>query len=47
MSPLAARITACRQRFPGSNAGGPPYPHGLSQREVKVIRLIAVGSMNK
>jgi DNA-binding CsgD family transcriptional regulator len=45
MRPLAERVAALREQSQPGNLI-PVYPDGLSQREVEVLRLIAVGKSN-
>ena len=46
MRPLMERVVALRERAQSQPAPPPAYPDGLSQREVEVLRLIALGKSN-
>jgi DNA-binding CsgD family transcriptional regulator len=50
MAPVLARARDLAERLggaPASSAPPPPYPDGLTTREVEVLRLIAAGLTNK
>jgi DNA-binding CsgD family transcriptional regulator len=47
MKPLMQRVMALQERAEAEPARAPAYPDGLSQREVEVLRLIALGKSNQ
>ena len=47
MRPLRERVAALQERSESQPAGAPICPDGLSQREVKVLRLIAAGKTDR
>jgi DNA-binding CsgD family transcriptional regulator len=47
MKPLAAKLTALREKIAARRGGRPDYPDGLTEREVEVLRLIATGKSNR
>jgi DNA-binding CsgD family transcriptional regulator len=46
MKPLMQRVTARLEQLESQPAPAPAYPNGLTQREVEVLRLIALGRSN-
>ncbi|MFQ6025972.1 MAG: helix-turn-helix transcriptional regulator [Dehalococcoidia bacterium] len=46
MLPLVERVAAIQDRVKSLPAKAPVYPDGLSQREVEVLRLVALGKTN-
>jgi DNA-binding CsgD family transcriptional regulator len=46
MKPLMQRVTARLEQLESQPAPAPTYPNGLTQREVEVLRLIALGRSN-
>jgi DNA-binding CsgD family transcriptional regulator len=47
MHTLEERVVALRARVRSQSRTLPPYPCGLTQREVEVLRLIAIGKSNR
>jgi DNA-binding CsgD family transcriptional regulator len=47
MRPLTERVVALQERAQAQTAKTPAYPDGLTQREVEVLRLIALGRSNR
>ena len=47
MRPLMERVVALHERSESQPAKAPTYPDGLTQREVEVLRLIAVGKTDR
>lgn len=47
MNPLTARASALLQRLTSRGAKATAFPDGLSQREVEVLRLVALGKTNR
>jgi DNA-binding CsgD family transcriptional regulator len=47
MRPLMERVLTRRERVESQPDTPPSYPNGLSQREVEVLRLIALGRSNR
>ena len=47
MRPLTNRVGALRERAESQPTKAPPYPGGLTQREVEVLRLVAAGKTNQ
>jgi DNA-binding NarL/FixJ family response regulator len=47
MRALEERVVALRARVRSQPRSLPPYPCGLTQREVEVLRLIALGKSNR
>ena len=47
MLPLVDRVTALQKRAEAGPARDPSYPGGLTQREVEVLRLVAVGRTDR
>ena len=47
MRPLMERVVAIGERAESQPANAPAFPDGLTQREVEVIRLIALGKSNR
>jgi DNA-binding CsgD family transcriptional regulator len=47
MRPLTERVVALQERAQAQPAKTPAYPDGLTQREVEVLRLIALGRSNR
>ena len=47
MLPLMERVSDLRERAASQPPRAPAYPDGLSQREVEVLRLIAVGKTDR
>ena len=47
MRPLMERVAALQERAAYQPAKPPPYPDGLSQREVEVLRLITAGKTDR
>ncbi len=47
MRPLTDRVGALQERAKSQPTKAPPYPVGLTQREVEVLRLIATGKTNQ
>jgi DNA-binding CsgD family transcriptional regulator/RecA/RadA recombinase len=47
MRPLLERVVLLREQAESQPARAPAYPDGLSQREVEVLRLIALGKSNR
>ena len=45
MPPLEQRVEALLSSM--GDAGGPNYPDGLTQREVEVLRLVALGKTDR
>ncbi len=46
MRPLMERVAERQERIQAQPATAPTYPGGLTEREVEVLRLIAVGMTN-
>ena len=47
MKPLMERVTARREAIETQPAPPAAYPDGLTQREIEVLRLIALGKNNR
>jgi|TARA_B100001971_G_scaffold104052_1_gene95785 DNA-binding NarL/FixJ family response regulator len=47
MRPLLERIAALQEKAEAQAAKASPYPDGLTQREIEVIRLVAAGKMER
>ena len=47
MRPLSDRANDLHELARSRPAETPSYPHGLTRREVEVLRLIALGSSNR
>ncbi|MEE8157848.1 MAG: LuxR C-terminal-related transcriptional regulator [Dehalococcoidia bacterium] len=47
MSPLIERMVTLQRRAESQLAKAPAYPGGLTEREVEVLRLIALGKSNR
>jgi ATP/maltotriose-dependent transcriptional regulator MalT len=47
MKPLMERVVALKEQAEAQPARAPTYPDGLSQREVEVLRFIALGKSNR
>ena len=47
MGPLMERVVALQERVESEPAQAPTYPDGLTQREVEVLRLIALGMTDR
>ena len=47
MRPLMERVVALQERVKSQPAKAPIYPDGLSQREMQVLRLVALGKTNQ
>ena len=47
MKPLMERVAALQERAQAQPARAEAYPDGLSQREVEVVRLIALGMTDR
>ncbi len=47
MPPLMERVTERLERIQAQPTAAPTYPGGLTQREVEVLRLVAVGKTNQ
>jgi DNA-binding CsgD family transcriptional regulator len=47
MQPLMERVLGLQGRADSLTKKGPAYPNGLTQREVEVLRLIALGRSNR
>jgi DNA-binding CsgD family transcriptional regulator len=47
MRPLLERVTSLKTRLESHPKAPPAYPHGLTHREVEVLRLIAAGRSNR
>ena len=46
MRPLMEQVVSLRERAESQPAHAPAYPDGLTQREVEVLRLVALGKSN-
>ena len=47
MGPLMERVSSRLERIESRRTTGPSYPDGLTEREVEVLRLIALGKSNR
>ena len=47
MRPLVERVLECLERAKSQPVASPAYPDGLTQREVEVLRLIALGRSDR
>ena len=47
MRPLMERVAARQEKAEPQSAKGPAYPDSLTQREVEVLRLVALGKTNQ
>ena len=47
MRPLMERVAALQERAASLPAKAPAYPGGLTEREVEVLRLVAVGKTDR
>ena len=47
MRPLMERVVALQERVESEPAQAPTYPDGLTQREVEVLRLVALGMTDR
>ncbi len=47
MKPLMERVAALQERAESLPAKAPEYPGGLTEREVEVLQLVALGKTNR